>query len=121
METSIFLNDLEFFGKHGVYQNEHRSNQRFTISVEIYGNFLNAMQSDELKYTVNYSTVYTIIKQTVEDNNFLLIEKLAYTISQNIFQKFESAQKIYISIKKFPISWSNKSYGNVGFSTTISR
>jgi dihydroneopterin aldolase len=120
-ETSVFLDGLEFIGRHGVHRHEHEMDQRFAVSLRIHGDFSRAMVEDDIAGTVNYSTVYQIVEQTMEGTSCLLIEKLAQAIGENIFHEFPHVQKIEIIMQKFPASFANKTYGSIGFSATISR
>ncbi len=121
MGTSIFLEDLEFFGTHGVHASERERNQRFLISIIISGEIFKAMFTDKIEHTIDYSIVYQVVKNIVENRKFNLLETLAYSIVQAIFEKFDSACTITISVKKFPTSWTYKKYGSIGFKGTFSR
>ena len=121
MESSIFLNDLEFFGAHGIYPAEQGNKQRFLVSVELFGDFLQAAQTDDIGYTSDYSAVYNLIKNIAEEQHFGLIEALAHKIGSEILKKFKPVRAITVVVKKFPSSWEDKNYGSIGFRTTITR
>lgn len=121
MEGSIFLNDLEFFGTHGVYSSEREHEQKFLVSVELLGNFLPAAQKDDIQCTADYSKIYNEIKKILEEQHVNLIESLAYRIAKQLLEKFDQISSIKIIIKKFPSSWEGRTYGNIGFQATITR
>ncbi|MDE6432256.1 MAG: dihydroneopterin aldolase [Opitutales bacterium] len=121
MRNSIFLNDLEFFGTHGVYSLEHNCKQRFLVSIEMEGNFSKAAQTDNLEDTINYSTTYKIVQKIIETQHFNLIETLADNIAHTILDEFKSVHAVTVIVKKFPATWVDRNYGNVGVKTTITR
>ncbi|MDR2435811.1 MAG: dihydroneopterin aldolase [Puniceicoccales bacterium] len=121
MDGSIFLEDLEFLARHGVYDFERSQLQKFLVSVRIFGNFSAATRSDDIASTIDYSKVYSAIKQTVEGNEFHLIERLAGEIASDIFAKFPMAVSAEVAIKKHPLSLSGIKYGKIGFSAKFSR
>ncbi len=121
MVTSIFFNELEFFGTHGWYTNERNLKQKFLISLQLFGDFSRAMYTDDINDTINYSSVYSLVKEVVEQNSFKLIETLARTIVEVLFTNFQTIQQANITVKKFPKTWDNKNYGDIGFQVTISR
>jgi dihydroneopterin aldolase len=121
MENSVYLEDLEFFSKHGLYESERDCVQKFLISVRIFGDFTAAMKSDSIAETIDYSAAYATVKRTVEENRFHLVERLASEISANIFREFTMVTGAEITIKKYPLSWTNKNYGSVGFAAKFTR
>jgi dihydroneopterin aldolase len=121
MNESIFLEDLEFLARHGVYEFERNQLQKFLISIRIFGDFSAATRSDDIADTVDYSSVYATIKQTVEGNEFNLIERLAGEIASDIFAKFPMAVSLEIEIKKHPLGLSGIKYGKMGFGAKFSR
>jgi dihydroneopterin aldolase len=121
MDGVIFLEDLEFFAKHGLRDSERVSAQKFLVSVCIFGNFLAATHSDNISHTIDYSMIYDLIKQIVEGNGFHLVERLAGEIAGNIFDKFSMATAVKVTVKKHPSSWVSKEYGSIGFSAKFPR
>jgi dihydroneopterin aldolase len=121
MDGIIFLEDLEFFAKHGLRDSERVSAQKFLVSIHIFGNFLAATRSDDISHTIDYSAVYDLTKQIVEDNGFHLVERLAGEIAGNIFDKFSMATAVKVTVKKHPLSWASKEYSSIGFSAKFSR
>lgn len=88
----ILLDNMEFYGYHGVLQSEKETGQIFRVSLEMRLDLLPAGQSDDLTQTVNYAEVYETVKQIVEKEQFDLIETLAQAISQKILAKYPVEQ-----------------------------
>jgi len=80
---------MEFYGYHGVMEEEKRVGQPFIISVEMYLDLYPAGVSDDLAKTVNYAEAYEEIKRIVEDKRFNLIEALAHNIGMTLLAKYE--------------------------------
>lgn len=96
----IIMKNLRFFGYHGVLEKEREEGQYFHIDVEMYLSLEKAGNTDKLKYTVDYSAVYDIIKYINENNKFRLIERLAENISGEIMSRYPEIDKIMVRVKK---------------------
>ena len=57
----IYLENLEFFAYHGVFDHEKENGQTFFVSVTLDVDLTSAGQTDDLDETVNYGEVYDII------------------------------------------------------------
>ena len=85
---NIQLRNMQFYGRHGVNPEEKELGQRFEIDVDLSVDTRAAGLHDDLRQTINYAHVYRIVKQTVENECFDLIEALAETIATRIGQQF---------------------------------
>jgi 7,8-dihydroneopterin aldolase/epimerase/oxygenase len=95
----IFLQQLYFYGYHGVFPEENRLGQRFTVDLELGLNLLPAAQTDQLSLTVDYATVYEVVKGEVEGTSVKLIETLAENIAAQLLQKF-AIQQVKVRVTK---------------------
>jgi dihydroneopterin aldolase len=80
----IYIKDLVVEGRHGVHQHEQEHAQRFSVTVELTVDSDKAAASDKLDDTVNYSQVRNTVIDTVQNNSFGLIERLAREIADRI-------------------------------------
>ena len=80
----IYIKNLIIQAKHGVHQRERTNAQSFKISVELTVNSSKAGISDNLDDTVNWSQVRDIIVNTVQNNSFNLVERLAREVADQI-------------------------------------
>jgi 7,8-dihydroneopterin aldolase/epimerase/oxygenase len=96
----ILLNNMKFYGYHGVLLQEQEKGQNFYIDVEIITDIKRAGTSDCLEDTIDYGKVYEIIKNVTINNKFRLIEKLAHNISLEILSEFETIEKIIVRVRK---------------------
>lgn len=99
MLSKIFIKGLRLYAYHGVLEQEHKIGAYFTIDIDITTDFLLAMDTDNLCETINYATVFTIIKQEMAISSYLL-EHVAGRIARTIFSTFSSAQTIHLRITK---------------------
>ncbi|NLY80933.1 MAG: dihydroneopterin aldolase [Lysinibacillus sp.] len=85
----IHLRDMQFYGYHGVLQEETMLGQRFRVTVSLAVSTKKAGETDHLHHTVNYVEVYELCKNIVEGKPFQLIEAVAETIATAILEKFD--------------------------------
>ncbi|MBM7636320.1 dihydroneopterin aldolase [Streptococcus saliviloxodontae] len=116
----IILNACRFYGYHGAFQEEQTLGQIFVIDVELSVDLQKASQSDLLEDTVHYGHVFEVIQRHAEQEKYVLIERLAGAICDDLFEKFQPIQAISIRITKEnpPI---NGHYTSVGIELERSR
>lgn len=96
----IFINDLEFIGYHGVFDEEKKLGQKFIISIELSINLREAAKKDDLSKTVHYGLVAKTVEKIFFAKKYDLIETLAEEIAENILLEYELVEKIKVKIKK---------------------
>ncbi|GAW92214.1 dihydroneopterin aldolase [Calderihabitans maritimus] len=99
MKDKIILEGMEFYGFHGVLEEEARRGQTFCVDVELYCNTLRAAASDDLRDTVNYAEAYETVRRIVEEERYNLIETLADRIAVALLQQ-EKVEKVVVRVKK---------------------
>lgn len=85
----IRLKGMEFYGYHGVLEQEKIIGQRFLVDVDIHLADIVSMKTDQLSETINYVEVYSVIQNCVEREQFSLIETLADTILTRLLDQFD--------------------------------
>ncbi|WP_201716480.1 dihydroneopterin aldolase [Rossellomorea arthrocnemi] len=96
----ILLNEMEFYGYHGVFQEENKLGQRFRVSVELHLDLRKSGQSDQLEDSVNYAEIYSITKSVVEGEHRNLVEAVAEDISSRILETFKVVNSCKITLIK---------------------
>ena len=81
-------------------QEEHRIGGRYEVDVAADLDFEAAARSDDLDQTVNYEQVYDIVEELVTQNNFYLIEKLAYLIAHRVLEVYPDVAAIEVTVRK---------------------
>jgi len=89
-----------FYGHHGVMEEEHRIGGRYEVDVSVDLDFEEAAQNDDLSKTVDYGQVYDSVKQIVTENNFYLIEKLAYLIAHQVADAYPHVESVEVVVRK---------------------
>lgn len=95
----IHLKGLEFYGYHGVLEEERTIGQRFLVDVDIFLTTDELLWIDELTSTVNYAEVFSVVKNCVEIEQFKLIESLAEEICTRLLERFD-CRAIRVEIHK---------------------
>jgi 7,8-dihydroneopterin aldolase/epimerase/oxygenase len=85
----IYINNMKFYGYHGVYPEEQKLGQRFNVDLVLECDLKDAARSDEIESTVHYGQAYELTKEIVEGEPRKLVEKLAEEIARAILGKFE--------------------------------
>ena len=97
---TVRLVNAVFYAHHGVTQEEHRLGGRYEVDVAAELDFAGAAQSDDLSKTVDYEHVYTLVEEIVTENNFYLIEKLAYLIARRVAKNYDHVEAIEVTVRK---------------------
>ncbi|RMF88257.1 MAG: dihydroneopterin aldolase [Nitrospinota bacterium] len=87
-QDRIRLQNMRFYGRHGVHPEERRLGQPFAVDIEIFTDLRAAGTSDDLHQTIHYGEVYRLVKRIVEKESFYLIEALAERIAHDLLQRF---------------------------------
>lgn len=96
----IIMENMVFYGYHGVLKEEKVLGQKFYIDAELYLDLKQAGKTDDLDHTVSYAMVYETIKNIVTKENFDLLEALSHKICGEILLSFEKIETVRLKIKK---------------------
>ena len=80
----MYIKDLLIEATHGVYDHEKTTPQRFNITLELEVETPNAFTSDDVNDTVDYAKIRESVIDTVQNNSFELIERLAQEIANTV-------------------------------------
>ncbi|MDL2257415.1 dihydroneopterin aldolase [Bacteroidales bacterium OttesenSCG-928-I14] len=95
----INLTQMNFFAFHGVMEQEKKVGNVFTVDLSLHLDLSAAVESDDLNDTINYATIYEIVKQEMETASNLL-EHLAGRIIKAIKANFPQIEGIEITLAK---------------------
>lgn len=96
----IYVNKMQFYGYHGVYEEENKLGQRFFVDVVLEMDTRPAGVSDDLQLTVNYAQVYELTKSIMEGKRVKLLEKLAELIANELLSNFQMVHAVTIKVTK---------------------
>lgn len=108
----IHLNDMVFYGYHGVHPEERKLGQRFIVNVTIETEKELDPSIHHLQDTVDYTKIYDEIKHTMEIMQFHLLEDCANQILDSLMESFPKITGALVKIKK-PSVPINGSLGSV--------
>ncbi len=100
MSDKIVIKDLYVYAHHGVYKEENRLGQKFLVSAELYTDFTNASENDDLNLSVDYGCVCKKITEFMENNSFKLIETAAQRLTEMLLLNFQLLTGVKVEIKK---------------------
>ena len=96
----IILENMEFYGYHGVFEEENKLGQRYRVSATVYLDLQAAGKTDDLNKSVNYAEIYTLCKSIVEGKPYNLIEAVAEKIAEDILISYPIIQSCKIKVVK---------------------
>lgn len=96
----INVNQMTFFGYHGVFPEETKLGQRFIVDLDVYCDLREAGESDDLTHSVNYAELYFLCREVVEGRPFKLIEAVAEKIASEVLLKFNPIMEVKVKVIK---------------------
>lgn len=100
METKLFIEGLEVFANHGLFEEENKLGQKFIFNIECSVDYKKAMTSDFMMDSISYADIADVVYKTATQNTFNLLERLAGEVLKNIFTTFNNITEIKIEINK---------------------
>lgn len=100
MKTVLFIDNLEVFANHGLFEEENKLGQKFIFDIECELNYKKALFSDEMTDSISYADIAEVVVKTATTNTFNLLERLAGEILKNIFTEFSQIENINLKINK---------------------
>ena len=100
MTGKISLEGLEFHAYHGVYAHERSSGNKFEVDISVEARMGDKVLKDDLSGTINYESLYTVVKVEMEKPSKLL-ETVGHAIAKQILDSFRDALSVEIKISKF--------------------
>ncbi|HOD18260.1 MAG TPA: dihydroneopterin aldolase [Candidatus Cloacimonadota bacterium] len=97
---TICLNDMVFYGFHGVFAEERTLGQRFIVSLELTTDDALDKEIRKLDDTVDYTKVYSLLKKIMETDQFYLLESVANIILDKVLAEFPLVKKAKVFIQK---------------------
>lgn len=96
----VILKDFEVVACHGVNPEEKIKPQRFLFTAELFTDFSECAENDDLTQTISYSAVKKTLKSFCENNCFDLIETLAKRSAVLLLKTYPLASAVTLTVKK---------------------
>lgn len=95
----IQIEGMEFFAYHGCFKEERLIGTRFTVDAWLVADTSQAELTDDLKQTVNYQAVYSVINREMQVHSHLL-EHVARRILDAVLAEFADVAEVKIRVSK---------------------
>lgn len=96
----IFVNQMEFYGYHGVFPEETHLGQRFVVDLTVETDLKKAGETDNLDNSINYGELYSVCKEVVEGRPYKLVEAVAEKIAQELLGRFPLISQLIVKVIK---------------------
>lgn len=96
----INLHDMVFYGHHGVHPEERKLGQRFLVNFSFCTDDNLDQKIEHIDDTIDYTKVYEIIKDILENEEFFLLESCANEILDKIMDHFSKIIFAEVKIQK---------------------
>jgi dihydroneopterin aldolase len=100
MKVEVSLEGLSFYSNHGFYEDERKAGNKFSVDVKVYTNLSEGSDFDQLNNTVNYETLYQIVKQEMGKPSHLL-EDVVKRIIDEVFKNISAVESAEVSLSKY--------------------
>lgn len=97
--AKIIVQGIKLYGYHGCLDEEGKVGRTFIIDVILEADLKDAASHDKLSETINYVTVYDIVKEQMAIRS-KLIEHVAKRIYDHLRKKFPQATKTEVKVTK---------------------
>jgi dihydroneopterin aldolase len=97
---TISIIGLEFYGFHGVSDDEQTIGHRYMVDIRLAVDTRPAALSDQVADTVNYADVVKIVLAINAASRYRLLEALAQRISEELFTRFSRVQALELTVQK---------------------
>lgn len=95
----IKLEGMEFFAYHGCFKEEQLIGTKFIVDLSIEADVDEAAMLDDLHLTINYLSVYKMVKSQMEINSKLL-ESVSKRILDELYKQFPGVIRAEVKVSK---------------------
>ncbi|MBH0231816.1 dihydroneopterin aldolase [Halobacillus yeomjeoni] len=96
----IYLNQMEFWGYHGLFPEENKLGQRFYVDLQLELDLKPAALSDDMQKSVDYGAAYEICKKIVEGKAHHLVETVAEKLADELLNQFSIIDACLVKVYK---------------------
>lgn len=96
----IKIDNLAFFGHHGVFDFEQRDGQRFVLNVVLECDTRRAGRSDQLEHSTSYAEVAEFLVDYLTQHTFSLLEAAAEHACAAVLKRFPLIRALELELKK---------------------
>lgn len=100
LADKIFIDGLEVFASHGVYEEENKLGQKFVVSATLYCDTRRAGKTDELDASIDYGAVCHDIDCFLREHTFKLVERMAEELACHLLGRYAQLLGVRLRIEK---------------------
>ena len=100
MLNVVRIKKASFYAYHGALLEEQSIGGNFEADVDMYFNFSDAAETDDLSKTINYEEIYKQINKVIYQKKYYLIETIATIIADNLLETYPILEKIDVKVRK---------------------
>lgn len=97
--TTIRIEDMRFYAHHGCFDEERIIGTHFRVDLSFCADTSKAQLSDNIDDTVNYLSVYRVVKHEMEQPSHLL-EHVAERIGTAVLAEFDAVASLSVKVAK---------------------
>lgn len=97
---SIRLKNMQFFGRHGLFEAEAVLGQRFEVDLEVQLDLMPAGLSDAMADSVHYGELYETVRRIVEEERVNLLEALSHRIAMAVLDQDQRIAETTVTVRK---------------------
>ncbi|AXF56619.1 dihydroneopterin aldolase [Salicibibacter kimchii] len=96
----VFVTGMTFYAYHGVFPEENKLGQRFTVDVVLEADLKEATDRDDIRKSVDYGEVYEVTKRVVEGQTYNLVESIAEEVAAQMLKVFSIVARTTVKVIK---------------------
>jgi dihydroneopterin aldolase len=97
--SKIYLDEMHLYAYHGVMEQERLVGGEYRVSLIVDADLTEAVRTDNVAYTINYATLYELVKSEMAIPSKLL-EHVAGRIGQRAMETFGKITTLTIRVTK---------------------
>ena len=104
--AKIRIQNMMFYGFHGIYEYEREQGQKFYVDVEMVTHDEHASETDKVEDGIDSAMVYSLVRDAVENQRYQLLQSLAAHIGDAILKAYQQIAEVTTCVRKpsVPIS-----------------
>ncbi|UCG40903.1 MAG: dihydroneopterin aldolase [Acidimicrobiia bacterium] len=100
MSDAIVLTGIAAAGRHGVFDHERATGQRFLADLTLEINLSAAGRTDDLDETVDYGAIADAVVEVLAGPPFALIEAVAEAIAARVLEDWPQVDAVEVTVHK---------------------
>lgn len=96
----IMVNNMQFYGFHGLFPEENKLGQRFYVDVILYADLTEAGKTDDMTDSIDYGDIYETVKNILEGKAYNLLEAVAESVAGQLLTSYALIDACTVKVKK---------------------